>query len=939
MKQTLLKPWLAVAIAFIYCINLYADVPTGYYNAAKGKAGATLKTSLSELSYPTFVYSYGGGGGKTWEGFYQTDQKEGGVVWDMYSDEVRYYNGYLAVASMNIEHSLPKSWWGGTQNAAYKDLFHLYPSDATANNRKNNYPMGVVSGSGTFSNGVSKVGYNIAGTTYQGLCFEPADEYKGDFARSYFYMATTYEDFANIWNSPMMNNNTYPVWQSWALELLMEWHEQDPVSEKELARNEIVYGIQGNRNPFIDHPDLVDYIWGSKTTIAYPFPDENSPFLISPRAGNKYDMGIIILGQSSTHDFDLQASNLTADINLSLKVNTQFSLPANKVTKSKALEGTTFGITYTPTASGMALDTLVIASSGLTTVLIPISAIASSTFMAFEADEVSPVGGRLHWTADSDATDYKVSVYQGDMRTGNLMISGYVEGTSYNKAIELYNGTGATIDLSEYSLMKQSNGFGGFIEEATLSGMLAHNATYVVVHSTCNNTTLKDKANQLNNTMMNFNGNDAVALYHKGIQIEVVGVVNDANMWGENLTFERKSSVTHPTTQFDADEWDVYPVDYFDKVGSHAINYASTSTYVVKDKSVGTDNFYEVDGLTPMQYYTYSITAVKPSGNVKTTNTVQLRTTDMEAPQILDATDITSSSFTANWEDNPYIDDHLLSIYKLQSASSTDVFDFDAVGNNGKPLPDGWTGTASGNYTTTASSGNSPNSIALKSTGEYLQTNTFDEPITKLSFMYRYPSSGAGNNLAVETMKGSTWQTVANYPFVDMNRQYPELTFAHEDDVRAIRLTFTKVSGNLAIDDIEITSGASDTIHVNQNIAVPGTQYTVHDLTAETTYLYHVNVTRGSYTSPASESMEVNTLKSTGIAGVDDNDPVNFALVDGGVVMNGLEIGDRISAFSANGMQLLSLVAESTSLYLPLNDKGIFIIRIDNTNRVYKVIK
>ena len=206
--------------------------------------------------------------------------------------------------------------------------------------------------------------------------------------------------------------------------------------------------------------------------------------------------------------------------------------------------------------------------------------------------------------------------------------------------------------------------------------------------------------------------------------------------------------------------------------------------------------------------------------------------------------------------------------------------------------------------------------------------------------MYRYPSSGAGNNLAVETMKGSSWQTIATYPFANTSKQYPEFTFSNADNVRAIRLTFTKASGNLAIDDIEITTGAIDTLHVNNNTLVSGTQYTVHDLTSETTYFYHVNITRGSYISPASESMEVNTLKDgTGIAGVDDNDPVTFALVEGGVVMNGLVIGDRISAFSANGTQLLSLVADNTSLYLPLNDKGIFIIRIDNTNHVYKVIK
>ena len=255
------------------------------------------------------------GAGNTWEGFYQTDQKAGGIVWDMYSDVVRYYSGYDAVADMNIEHSLPKSWWGGIENAAYKDLFHLYPSDATANHRKSNYPMGVVSSS-TFDNGMSKVGNNTAGTTYQGLCFEPDDEYKGDFARSYFYMATTYEAMAERWNSPMMNNNTYPVWQPWAINLLMEWHKQDPVSDKELARNEVIYGIQGNRNPFIDFPDLVDYIWGDKTTTAYPFPDETAPFMIYPRLCIKLDLGLLMHGHNFPHQFAFQAPIITSDLTL-----------------------------------------------------------------------------------------------------------------------------------------------------------------------------------------------------------------------------------------------------------------------------------------------------------------------------------------------------------------------------------------------------------------------------------------------------------------------------------------------------------------------------------------------------------------------------------------------------------------------------------------------
>ena len=103
---------------------------------------------------------------------------------------------------------------------------------------------------------------NGFGTVYTDNCFEPADEFKGDFARSYFYISTIYEDYYQLWQSPMLNNNTYPVWKPWALDLLLKWHRQDPVSPKELARIEAVYNIQGNRNPYIDYPNLVENIWG-----------------------------------------------------------------------------------------------------------------------------------------------------------------------------------------------------------------------------------------------------------------------------------------------------------------------------------------------------------------------------------------------------------------------------------------------------------------------------------------------------------------------------------------------------------------------------------------------------------------------------------------------------------------------------------------------------
>ena len=197
----------------------------------------------------------------------------------MYSGTVRYFEvNYVAFGypgfgqELHIEHSLPKSWWGSHEWAAYKDLSHLYPADGSTNISKNDNPLGIVSGKPTKNNGVSKIGPGDY-PGYTGNVFEPADQYKGDFARAYFYMATAYEHYKNLWvaskSENIMQNNTYPVFKEWAVQLLMQWHRQDPVSAKELTRNAKVYSIQGNRNPFIDYPELAEYIWGNNIGQAW----------------------------------------------------------------------------------------------------------------------------------------------------------------------------------------------------------------------------------------------------------------------------------------------------------------------------------------------------------------------------------------------------------------------------------------------------------------------------------------------------------------------------------------------------------------------------------------------------------------------------------------------------------------------------------------------
>lgn len=260
-----MRKYILSVFLLVFCSVLTLKAQTSYYNSIDGtKGGETLKNVLYNLIRNMSTVSYGSGENNTWGAFYTTDAiVSGGMrqVADMYSDVVRYFGSKgEAVSGMNIEHSVPKSWWGSTKNNAYEDLHHLNPSDETANSRKSNYPMAEL-GSVSWTNGITSVGKSVIAGTSQNA-FEPADEYKGDFARTYMYMFTCYQNLT--WQYTWMNyeNSSYPTLKPWAVELLMKWHRQDPVSQKEIARNNAVYVIQGNRNPYVDYPRLADFVWG-----------------------------------------------------------------------------------------------------------------------------------------------------------------------------------------------------------------------------------------------------------------------------------------------------------------------------------------------------------------------------------------------------------------------------------------------------------------------------------------------------------------------------------------------------------------------------------------------------------------------------------------------------------------------------------------------------
>ena len=366
----------------------HAAIPAGYYTSLTGKTGPELKTAvhniiknmtLTNTSYAA-IYS------ALSSTFQRTDlYPDSREWWDMYSDIPRYAPSF---SGLNREHSFPKSWWGGSQTVnAYIDLNHLYPADGPANHAKSNYPLGEVNTSQNikYNNGVVKVGYPVSG---QGggasYVFEPNEEYKGDFARAYFYMVTCYQDYTWASNySWMLQNGTYPTLTTWALNLLMRWAKEDPVSQKEIMRNEEVYRIQNNRNPFIDYPLLADYIWGDLK--GEPFdpgksPDEEpegTPVLYSPVQDQELEFGEVALGKKATAQLLIQGENIKSyiDVIISRRINgennpdyTMFTTATTSVdaTLINRDEGTFLSITYTPSSIGEHQARLVVSEGGIT---------------------------------------------------------------------------------------------------------------------------------------------------------------------------------------------------------------------------------------------------------------------------------------------------------------------------------------------------------------------------------------------------------------------------------------------------------------------------------------------------------------------------------------------------------------------------------------------
>ncbi|WP_316633420.1 endonuclease [uncultured Flavobacterium sp.] len=518
----------------------FAQIPSGYYSTATG-TGYTLKTQLYNIIkghtdngyaglYTTYQTS-------DVDNFYEND----GTVLDMYSenpagtDPYNYSTGSTQRCGSysvegdcyNREHIIPQSVFN-SQSPMVADAHFIAPTDGKVNGVRSNYPHGVVSTPTYISQNGGKLGPNST-SGYSGTVFEPINEFKGDIARMYFYFATRYENTVAGYSYDMFDGSSNKVFTTAFLNILLAWNAQDPVSAREIARNNAIYARQNNRNPYIDHPEYVNQIWN-------PSADTQAPTAPTSLASTTKTATSITVGWTASTD------------NVGVTGYNVFSNGVLKTTVT-SLTATITGLTASTSYN---INVTAIDAAGNTS--------ASSNTIAVTTSASGGTGGT--------ATD--------------LLFSEYIEGSGNNKALEIANNTGVSVSLSAYTVKKQTNGAGAWSTGLALSGSLASGSKFTIVNSLMASSCYPTSSANISTTAteLAFNGNDAVGLFKNGVLIDIIGTFNGGTAnFAIDVTLRRKSTVTAPTTTFNlASQWDSFTTDTCSNLGAKLVKDTALET-------------------------------------------------------------------------------------------------------------------------------------------------------------------------------------------------------------------------------------------------------------------------------------------------------------------------------------------------------------------------
>jgi endonuclease I/chitodextrinase len=545
----------------------------------------------------------------------------------------------------NREHVFPKSLANPPLDTDVPgpstDAHHLRAADRTRNSTRNNRKYGRGTGTSKFST-----------DTFPGLdgpntsAWYPGDEWKGDAARMLMYM---YIHYGSVCLPSDVGVGSNEFTEDEMIDLFLQWNVEDPVSDIEIARNTYHENTtngaaQGNRNPFIDNPYLATRIWGGNSAEDrwdyYKKTDIEAPTTPSNVSLSNIDLNSIdiswtastdnigVTGYNIYIDGVLEAQTTNTNVTISdLNTNTTYSFTVlakdlinNMSPLSAAVNGTTDEDTQAPTTPGNVLV------SNETDSSFKVSWSASTDNNAVSGYEVF-VDGNLVATTNNlfyivnnlnISTTYTVEILATDSDnnksdksaplnatttagTSNgiteLFISEYIEGSSNEKAIEIVNLTGSTINLSDYSIQKQSNG-GSWVDDYPLGNSnIIPGDVFVIAHADVTAPALLNEADLFGppnedtspygyGSPLNFNGNDPVGLYKNGVLIDIIGNEGDSSDHIQNKTYRRKSTISSPNAIFDTDEWLVLAVNTYDGIGSH------TSTLSTEDNFSSTFKMY-----------------------------------------------------------------------------------------------------------------------------------------------------------------------------------------------------------------------------------------------------------------------------------------------------------------------------------------------------------
>lgn len=417
----------------------HAQAPAGYYNSANGLSGAALKTALSSII--TNGHQDKGYNG-LWTAYKTTDidkdYENDGSILDMYSEKPNGTDPYKFIPGTNQcgtystegncynrEHVIPQSLFSEA-SPMVADIHFIRATDGKVNGMRSNYPYGKVGSASFTSLNGSKLGTSVS-SGYSGTVFEPIDEFKGDVARMIFYFVTRYQSKLSSFSSGnMLGSSTFPGLQTWELNVLLAWHNQDPVSQAEIKRNNASYAYQGNRNPFIDNPSYVNQIWGSQQ----PASDTQAPTTVAGlNVSGKTSSSISLSWNASTDNVGVTAYSIYMNGNLKtttsstsatisgLTPSTTYSFyvvakdaAGNSSSNSSTVSGTTNSGTTTPATN--------CANENFET--IP-AASASYSSRTWSNSDIS-------WTATDARTDQTLNNKAITVRNGSLTSSSSANG-------------------------------------------------------------------------------------------------------------------------------------------------------------------------------------------------------------------------------------------------------------------------------------------------------------------------------------------------------------------------------------------------------------------------------------------------------------------------------------------------------------------------------